>query len=64
MLPNKASEVIYDVIDGTRNSIPTEELKEFSNAVEAYVEKVHVHISESTYVCSRILRFVLITVPV
>ena len=60
----KAWELIKDVIGGIKDFVTTEELKEFINAVEAYVEKVHVHISESTYVCSRILRFVLITVPV
>jgi len=43
----KAWELIKDVIGGIKDFVTTEELKEFINAVEAYVEKVHVHISES-----------------
>jgi len=46
LLPEKAWEVIKDVIGGIKDSLPTEELKEFINAFEAYVQKVHVHISE------------------
>jgi hypothetical protein len=46
LLPEKAWEVIKDVICGIKDSLPTEELKEFINAFEAYVQKVHVHISE------------------
>ena len=47
LLPEQAWAVIKDVIGGIKDSVPTEELKEFINAVEAYVEKVHMHISES-----------------
>lgn len=43
----KAWELIKDVIGGIKDFVTTEELKEFINAVEAYVVKVHVHISES-----------------
>ena len=47
LLPEQAWAVIKDVTGGIKDSLPTEELKEFINAVEAYVEKVNMHISES-----------------
>jgi hypothetical protein len=46
-VPEQVWEVIKEVIGGVKDSIPTEEVKEFINAVEAYVEKVCVQISES-----------------
>jgi len=55
LLPEQAWAVIKDVIGGIKDSLPTEELKEFINAVEAYVEKVHGHISESIAYLHRIL---------
>jgi hypothetical protein len=48
LVPEQAWAVIKDVVGGVKDSLPAEELKEFINAVEAYVEKVCVHISEST----------------
>jgi hypothetical protein len=48
LLPEQAWAVIKDVLGGIKDSLPTEELKEFISAVEAYVEKVRVHTSEST----------------
>jgi hypothetical protein len=39
--------MIKEVIGGVKDSLPTEELKEFIIAVETYVEKVCAHISES-----------------
>jgi hemerythrin-like domain-containing protein len=47
LLPEQAWAVIKDVVGGMKDSLPTEELRELISAVEAYVEKVHVHISES-----------------
>jgi uncharacterized protein (DUF2267 family) len=47
LLPEQAWALIKDVLGSIKDSLPTEELKEFINAVEAYVEKVRVHISES-----------------
>ena len=47
LLPEQALVVIKDLLGGIKDSLPTEELKEFVTAVEAYVGKVYVHISES-----------------
>jgi len=45
LVPEQAWGVIKDVIGGVKDSLPSEELKEFINAVEAYVEK---HIKKET----------------
>jgi hypothetical protein len=47
LLPEQAWAVIKDVLGGIKDSLPTDELKEFISALEAYVEKVRVRISES-----------------
>jgi hypothetical protein len=47
LLPEQTWAVIKDIIGGLKDSLQTEELKELIKAVEAYVEKVHVHISKS-----------------
>jgi hypothetical protein len=40
LLPEQAWAVIKDVIAGVKDSLPTEELRELIDAVEAYVNKV------------------------
>lgn len=47
VLPEQTWAVIKDIAGGVKDSLPTEELRELISAVEAYVEKVHVHISEN-----------------
>jgi hypothetical protein len=47
LLPEQAWAVIKDFVGGVKDSLPTEELRELISAVETYVSKVCMHISES-----------------
>jgi hypothetical protein len=48
LLPEQAWAVIKDFVGGVKDSLPTEELRELISAVEDYVSKVCMHISESS----------------
>jgi hypothetical protein len=48
LLPEQAWAVIKDFVGGVKDSLPTEELRELISAVEAYVSKVCMYISESS----------------
>jgi hypothetical protein len=48
LLPEQVWGVIKDFLGGVKDSLPTQELRELIGAVEAYVSKVCMHISESS----------------